>query len=228
MMNSQVDDLAFFYINEDFKCSSVTPAEHDRLLAHGWRHFGQHFFRYNLELYNGEIQLVIPLRIRLSDHRLSASQERVLRKNSDVEVSVGPVNVSAEVIDLFSRHKRRFKAHIPKSIYTFLAKPPDDEPCETRQLSVRLGDRLLAAGFFDIGDRSVSAIYTTFDPDETHRGLGIFTILKELEFAAAKGKELYYLGYSYNGHSFYDYKKRFHGTEAFDWNAAWLPVPREV
>jgi leucyl-tRNA---protein transferase len=221
-----MDDLAAFFINEEFTQTSVTAAEHDRLLADGWRHFGQQFFRYNLAIYENEIRRVIPLRVRLSAFKRSASQERIVRRNVDVNVSVEPVNVTAEVESLFDRHTKRFKQHPPDSIRTFIQ--PDAEPCETFQQSIRIGDRLLAAGFFDAGERSISAIYTAFDPDETRRSLGIYTILKEIEFAIRTGKELYYLGYCYSGNSFYDYKKRFHGTEAFAWDGTWVPVPRDV
>jgi arginine-tRNA-protein transferase len=48
-------------------------------------------------------------------------------------------------------------------------------------------------------------------------------MLKEIEFATDAGKELYYQGYSYDGPSFYDYKKRFRGTESFDWKGSWKP-----
>ena len=77
--------------------------------------------------------------------------------------------------------------------------------------------------YFDIGGESVSGIYAMFEPKSAGRSLGIFTMLKEIEFARERGKEFYYLGYAYAGNSFYDYKKRFSGTEMFDWNGCWLP-----
>jgi len=222
-----MDDLAAIFINEEFTATKVSPAKLDLLLADGWRHFGPDFFRYNLALYGDEIRLVIPLRVRLSDFRFSKSQARVLRKNADVHVKVGPVRVTPEVDNLFNRHKARFRQHPPESIYTFLSPDTADEPCEMRQLSVYLKDRLIAASFFDVGERSLSGIYAVFDPDESVRGLGIFTMLKEIELAAEEGKEFYYQGYCYSGSSFYDYKKRFFGTEAYQWNGAWAPLPRE-
>ena len=63
-----------------------------------------------------------------------------------------------------------------------------------------------------------------FDPELSDRGLGIFTMLKEIEFAIADGKEFYYQGYSYEGESFYDYKKRFRGTEWYDWKGSWTAL----
>ena len=79
-------DANFELINEEFFADAVTGDELDLLLDDGWRHFGQHFFRYNLGVYDNEIRLVLPLRIRLADFRLSKSQRRVHRRNADVEV----------------------------------------------------------------------------------------------------------------------------------------------
>ena len=75
--------------------------------------------------------------------------------------------------------------------------------------------------YFDIGKKASSGIYAMFDPEVSMRGLGIFTMLKEIEFAVDTGKQFYYQGYAYEGSSFYDYKKRFRGTESFDWNGKW-------
>ena len=219
-----MDDIGSIFVNEEFIEERVTPRELDRLLANGWRHFGQQFFRYNLAVYEGEIRFVIPLRIRLSEFRPSRSQQRALRRNADTDVTIGPVEVTCEVETLFERHRLRFQHHPPDSIYNFLSEDPGAEPCETLQQSVRIGGELAAVGFFDVGAKSVSGIYTSFDPEEKRRSLGIFTILKEIEYAKREGKEFYYQGYCYSGNSFYDYKKGFAGTEAYRWNGEWSPL----
>ena len=79
-------DADFRLINEEFYAESVTPEQLDKLLADAWRHFGTHFFRYNLGVYQNEIRRVMPLRIRLADFHLSKSQRRILRKNEDLNV----------------------------------------------------------------------------------------------------------------------------------------------
>ncbi len=219
-------DLAATFLNEEFTAAQVTPAQLDGLLGDGWRHFGPHFFRYNLGIHNDEIRRVIPLRIRLSEFKLSKSQARVLRRNDDLAISVEPVKITAEVQDLFKRHKQRFKQHPPDSIYSFISDDSDLELCTTFQQCVRTGERLLAVGFLDVGEISVSGIYTSFEPEETRRSLGIFTIMKEIEYAILHRKKFYYLGYCYSGSSFYDYKKRFHATEGYDWNGNWVPLAR--
>jgi arginine-tRNA-protein transferase len=218
------DGPDIIFINEEFHAERVRPDQLDELLSGGWRHFGTHFFRYSLGIYEDDIRRVIPLRIRLRDFSLSKSQRKVLRRNSDLLTIVQPVAITPEVVDLFDRHRRRFKAGIPDSIYDFIS-GDSSVPCPALQVSVRnAADRLVAISYFDVGDRSISAIYAMFDPEFSARSLGIFTMLKEIEFALDGRKDFYYQGYSYEGESFYDYKKRFRGTECFDWRGQWSPL----
>lgn len=217
-------DGDFQFINEEFYTESVTPAQIDLLLADGWRHFGNHFFRYNLGLYQDEIRRVLPLRVRLADFKPSKSQRRIFRRNSDLEVKIQPVDITDETHELFQRHKQRFKSGAPSSLYDFLSIEPANGPTETFEIGVCGDDRLLAASFFDVGGMSTSSVYGIFEPTETSRSLGIFTMLKEIEYARENGKQYYYPGYAYEGESFYDYKKRFSALERFDWRGAWLPM----
>lgn len=211
----------FEYINQAFEADRVAPAQLDTLLANGWRHFGTHFFRYNLGMVGDDIRLVTPLRIRLSGFTFSKSQRKVLRENSDLTIKIEPLAVDPTAEEMFGRHKQRFGHHPPESIYEFLAPNADVSPCETKQICVFDGDTLLAISYFDVGERTASGVYAIFEPTEQTRSLGIFTMLKEIEFAIENGKEFYYQGYAYEGESFYDYKKRFRGTEVFDWNGKW-------
>jgi arginine-tRNA-protein transferase len=210
-------------INEEFFADAVTPRQIDMLLADGWRHFGTHFFRYNLGIYEDEVRRVIPLRIRLADLTLSKSQRRILRRNADLEVDICPIDITPEVEDLFDRHKQRFKHGVPGSIYEFLSAQPASGPTQGFEIAARREGVLVAASFFDVGETTISSIYGIFDPAASARSLGIFTMLKEIEFAREQGKELYYHGYAYEGESFYDYKKRFNALEAFDWEGNWVP-----
>lgn len=212
------------YINEVFEAPHVTPARLDFLLADAWRHFGTYFFRYSLGLYESDIRLVLPLRIRLAHFSQSKSQRRVARENSDASVVIRPIEITEESMALFERHKQRFKSGVPESIYDFLSDEPATVPCESFELNVRVDGRLVAVSYFDLGERAISAVYGMFDPEYSDRSLGIFTMLKEIEFARESGMEFYYQGYSYEGRSFYDYKKRFRGTEVFDWKGNWKPL----
>ena len=214
-------DSDFAFINEEFHADRLSPQQLDSLLAEGWRHFGTHFFRYNLGLHDFDIRYVIPLRIRLSSFSLSKSQRRTLSRNRDLQVNMGTARVTGESEHLFHLHKTRFTHGVPDSLYDFLSYEPASVPADGGRVSVYEHDALIAESYFDIGGSTVSGIYATFDPVQADRRLGIFTLLKEIEFALENGKEFYYLGYSYSGSSFYDYKKRFRGSEAYNWKGEW-------
>ncbi|MEZ5305992.1 MAG: hypothetical protein R2684_02480 [Pyrinomonadaceae bacterium] len=216
----------FNLINEVFVAEFIPAMDLDYLLANGWRHFGRQFFRYNVGYYKEELRVVLPLRIRLSDFRPSQSQRRVLRKNRDVELEIGKPIFDDQKHRLFELHKDRFDHGVPQSIYTFLDPRAGEIPCETLEFTVRIGGRLAAVSYLDIGDKAVSAVYAMFDPEFSQRSLGIYTMLAEISFASEIGKRFYYQGYAYEGSSFYDYKKGFDATEVFDWHGNWLPMPR--
>lgn len=216
-----LEDARLKFINEEFYAEHVSPEQLDELLASGWRHFGTHFFRYNLGLYEFDIRRVIPLRIRLSDFSLSKSQRRVLRLNNDLQTFIRPAAITDDTKTLFEYHKKRFDHSIPDSIYDFVSADPASIPCTGIEVVVYHNEQLIAQSFFDEGENSVSAVYGMFDPTNSNRSLGIFTMLKEIEYAIARGKQFYYQGYCYEGESFYDYKKRFRATEDYDWEGSW-------
>ena len=221
-------DADFEFIHEEFKAARVTHGQLDTLLANGWRHFGTYFFRYNLGFVGEDIRLITPLRIRLSEFSISKSQRRVLRENADLHIRVEPLQIDYAAEELFHRHKQRFDHHTPDSIFEFLAGTAETSPCETKQIRVFEGDDPIAVSYFDIGGRSCSGVYAIFEPAHSNRRLGIFTMLKEIEYAIETGKEFYYQGYAYQGESFYDYKKRFRGTEFFDWKGNWRLLNAEI
>ncbi|MDQ3633185.1 MAG: arginine-tRNA-protein transferase [Acidobacteriota bacterium] len=211
----------FNLINEEFYASKVTPRELDFLLAEGWRHFGQHFYRYNLGFLRDKFRFVIPLRIRLADFKFSKSQRRILNKNKNLQTVIRPIEFDDEKLKLFERHKLRFNHGIPASIYNFLDVDAAEIPCEAVEVCVYDKDKLLAVSFLDVGETSVSSIYGMFELNESKRSLGILTMMLEIRYAIENEKTFYYQGYAYEGDSFYDYKKRFKALERYDWFGNW-------
>lgn len=225
-----IDELRKNFVHGEAEHERLNNPDFDRLMAEGWRNFGCNFFRYSLAVNDDDIFLhVIPLRIRLSGFELSKSQKRVLKKNADLQIAIEPINITDEVVDLFFRHRKRFTEYPPEDIYVYLSDDPANKPVEGKQFNVRdVRGKLLAVGLTNVGEESLSAVYSCFGPDEKSRSLGIFLILKEIEYAQYLGMSYYYHGYAYDKPSYYDYKKRFHALEAFDWKGKWLPFERET
>jgi leucyl-tRNA---protein transferase len=218
----------FSYINEEFYASQVSPEQTDSLLSEGWRHFGEHFYRYNLGYFKYDIRTVYALRVNLEKFSFSKNQRRVLRRNQDLRTVVRPIEVTEEKESLFERHKQRFEYGVPDSLYDFLSYDPAAVPCEGLEVCAYREKKLLAAAFFDVGKEAISSVYAMFEPEETvRRSLGILTMLLEINYAFETGKKFYYHGYAYEGNSFYDYKKRFRGLESYDWIDSWKDFREE-
>ena len=222
MLENEIFSINEFpFINEEFYALKASPRELDDLWANGWRHFGTQFYRYNLSFYEDRICRVLPLRIRLANFYFSKNKRRILKKNLDLQTVIRPIEINEEKEALFDRHKHRFERGVPISIYDFLSFEPATVPCEALEVCVYRDNELLAASFFDVGETAVSSVYAMFEPTETARSLGIFTMLLEIDFALKNNKDFFYIGYAYDGNSFYDYKKRFPALEAFDWFGHW-------
>lgn len=208
---------------ETATASWIPPERLDELLDLGWRHFGRQFHRYSFWLDPDGLKSVQPVRVDLARFTPSKSQRRLLRRNADLEVAFAPAVLDDERHALFERHKARFKSNIPETLLNFLGDRLEDYPCPMVELTARLQGRLVAASYLDLGTRSVSSVYAMFEPAESGRGLGIATLLWEMEWARARGIRHHHSGYAFHEPSMMDYKKRFKGLEWFDWQGRWIP-----
>ena len=213
-------------IVEEGQLATADPALMDVLWANGWRHFGARFFRYSVSVADdGLWQRILPLRIDLAEFRLSKSQRRILRNNADLTVRIAPAIVDEPREAMFQRHKTRFTSNIPETLRDFMPEnDPSTTPCECREIQVWERDRLIAVSYLDLGQAAASSVYGIFEPDAARRSPGIFTLLKEIEFARSTGRRFLYLGYATLEPGHYDYKKRFHRAQRFDWSGSWLPL----
>lgn len=206
-------------LNQCFECHSVPPEMMDRLWEAGWRHFGESFFRYSLNVNDDGVQTITPLRVDLEKFTLSRSQRRVLTKNADLRCEFTPARLSDEALAMFQRHKERFTENVPDDLDTFLSSDPATVPCPCVECRVHLGDELIALSYLDLGEGSTSAVYGMFEPAHSRRSLGIYTLLREIEFTQARGCRYYYPGYATREPSAYDYKKQLRGLEMLDWES---------
>ena len=204
---------------------SAAPERMDELWAEGWRHFGPVFFRYRHWRRDGRCLTITPLRLDLARFKPSRSQRRVLARNRDLRVEVRPTAFDAETFEMFEAHRQRFRTDVPDSLQDFLSPhAPSEVPCRNETIRVYAGGRLVAAHFLDVGRAATSSVYSMFDPEESRRSLGVYTILLAVERSRRLGCRHYYPGYACREPSPYDYKKRFDGLEEYDWRGRWVPL----
>jgi len=211
-------------INEYFFADEVTPLQLDFLLAHAWRHFGTYFFRYSMGFIpeTEEDSAIVPLRIHLQNFSFSKSQRKIIQRNEGFRTVFREASITSTKKKLFELHKQRFAHNTPDNLYTFLSKNPAKYPTQTYEVAVFDKRKLIAVSFVDVAEYSFSSVYAMFDTNYHKYSLGIYTLLKEIEYAQTLKKKYLYLGYAYETSSFYDYKKNFNALEQYDWqNQTW-------
>jgi leucyl-tRNA---protein transferase len=206
-----------FLLNEYAYYEWLSPVHFDAALLQGWRHFGDYFFRYSeMTDEKGYRMTIQPLRLELAAFKPSKSQLRIMRKNQDTSVRVGPTRFTPELDRMFQSHKCRFDRNVPESLENFLG-PKPGEVVPNLTFSVYQGPRLIAASFLDVGQKCVSSVYAMFDREEGRRSLGFFTMLAEIQWATSQGYQYYFPGYGSEEPSVYDYKKAIQPLSRYDW-----------
>jgi len=196
-----------------FYATGLSARELDGLLAQGWRKFGLYYFRPACRT----CAACIPVRVRVNDFRPGASQRKILRRNRDVEVRFGDLRCTDEIFAIYRDHSwNRFRKKAARADFEAGFFSPS---CPSLQSEYYLGEKLIAVGFLDAGVRGLSSVYFVFRTQYSRRGLGILSIMCEIEYARSRGLPYYYLGYCVAENRSLNYKARFHPQERFDWDA---------
>lgn len=191
----------------------LRPEGYDRLLARGWRRFGRFLFRPACPT----CRECIPIRVPVETFRPSRSQRRVLRRNADIDVSVGEPTLDDERLDLFRRyHLDRTRRRgwperqdgVEDYVRTFL-----ENAVETLEFRYRLRGRLVGIAYVGRGSESLNSIYAFTDPEEPRRSLGTLDVLTEILEARRLGCRFLYLGFHVRGCPSMEYKVWFRPFE---------------
>lgn len=156
-------------------------------------------------------------RIPVDRFRPSRAQSRNLRRNDDLNTRMVPARYREEYYDLYRDYVDRKHSGggmdnpDPEDFEGFLLSRWSD----TVFLEIRQGDRLLAVAVTDRLSSGLSAVYTFWDPVESHRGLGVFAILSQIEAVRQEGLPYLYLGYWIDHHPKMHYKIHYRPIELF-------------
>ncbi|MDA8564063.1 arginyltransferase [Mariniblastus sp.] len=157
-----------------------------------------------------------PIRIRVDNFSFSRNQRRVLNRG-DRNLSIRRSRLIADQtrLDLFNRHRRE----------RGLAKGDDEIDLEeyswgfvrscfdSFEFSYWLDDQLVGVAICDQGKNSISAVYTFYDPRQSHLGLGTYSLLNQIRYCQSQGLTHLYLGYFVEGSPHMNYKARFMPNE---------------
>ena len=226
-MKSLTSEQIKLYITPSHPCSYLASKEaqtlfvdprkiisrqlYSGLTERGFRRSGSHIYKPHCENCNK----CIPIRLDVSTFRANKTQRRVLKQNSDLECRVEKTEFTKTSYTLFekyieARHKDGDMYPATEDQFkSFLLSPWGN----THSVNFYLEGALISSAVTDIQLRSISAIYTFFEPDQSDRSLGTFSILKQIELASSLNLKHVYLGYWINESDKMDYKKNYRPNE---------------
>ena len=200
--------------------ASAIPSDlYERFMDRGFRRSGKLLYQPACR----GCRACLSIRVPVAQFRPSKSQRRCAKKNADLRVAIAAPRFSAEKFALYRKYIKqwhgRADAENAEALESFLYDSPMGGTLEFEYRDQ--ASRLLAVGICDLCPTVLSGVYLFFDPDEARRGLGTFAALKEIEFAAAKELEFYYLGYWVAGCGAMEYKRNFRPNQVLHGDGVW-------
>jgi len=186
---------------------------YNELIQHGFRRSGGYIYRPHCP----SCQECISVRVPVRKHTYSRNEQRVIKRNADLKISIVPGRFRDEHFDLYrryinSRHNDGSMANPSKSDYhRFLICDWTD----TLFFEYRINRILIAIAVCDLTDSGLSAVYTFFDPDYADRSPGHFAILTQIQETRLRDLDYLYLGYWIRDCSKMSYKRRYKPLEAY-------------
>jgi len=192
------------------------PQKHDVLAKAGFRRVENWVYK---PVCKG-CQECLPIRVAAGNGKdgalkLSRNQKRVLARNNDLERVILPNFSRDDHYEMFrnylsSRHADGQMADMDEDSYEAMI---TSSPIDTVLVEYRAKGRLICAILVDLQQDGLSAVYSFFDPGETHRSPGTFMVLDCAALAYEMGLAYLYLGYYIAASQKMSYKARFSPAE---------------
>lgn len=201
------------------------PALYAVALTRGFRRAGGHVYQPHCP----GCRACEPCRIDVAAFQPDRSMRRCLAANRDLVAEACTPGLTPERHALYARYLRArhrgggMDEASDTDFTQFLTAPWSP----TTFIELRLHERLVAVAVTDVCPTGLSAVYTFFDPELPHRGLGTCAILHQVELARTRGLPHVYLGFWIQNHPKMGYKARFSGLEVLA-PAGWIPIAQRL
>ena len=181
-------------------------AELDQLLAQGWFRMGGSIHTSHILLADSKLFNVVRLRYDLRGFRFGKTFKNLSRRNADTVVSFHPFSLNREREQLFRAYRQERFDDPEIGLDLYLHHPHGHNPYESLSVDVHQGDRLIASGVMDMGERTSAGILSFYDLSMGERSLGKWVIYNMVQYAIGERLDFFYPGYHLPGNSKFEYK----------------------
>jgi len=180
----------------------------DQYLAAGYyRMLHTVFTTHHTRLHTtGEDLPVFWLRTQVKNITESSSALANRKKCAGFTASCKRAEITAETEALYSLYHSAIDFNTGGSCYDCLHDERLEDPFDSRMIEIRDGNTLVAVGYFDQGQQTISGILNFYHPAYKKYSLGKYLILKKIDYALANNISLYYTGYISTSNTRFDYK----------------------
>jgi arginyl-tRNA--protein-N-Asp/Glu arginylyltransferase len=184
----------------------ISAKQLDAYLANGWFRMGQSIFTTNFLRFNEQFYSAIWLRIALADFYLSKTQQKLKKLNAKFNVVVDRASITPEKEQLFAKYRASISFDASPSLPYLLYNESNKDIFDSYNVCVYEEEKLIAVGYFDLGQTTSMGISCFYDPDYKKYSLGKYLMLLKIEYAIEQGLTYFYPGYFAPGYPLFDYK----------------------
>jgi leucyl-tRNA---protein transferase len=206
---------------------TLAPDELDKYLARGWFRMGQTIFTTNFLNFKDRFYGAVWLRVVLDGFQVDKTQQKLMKRNASFSVEFKKAAITPEKELLYAKYKQSISFEASASLESLLFGKSLSSIYNTQEVNIYDSGRLIAAGFFDIGQNSAAGIVSFYDPAYKKFSLGKYLIYLKMSYCKALALQYFYPGYFVPGYSFFDYKLTI-GRPTLEYlqlnTGQWLPI----
>jgi leucyl-tRNA---protein transferase len=186
--------------------TSLSPAQLDNYLAAGWYRMQLLIFTTDLITKDDRLVPVFWLRLVVNKYQPSRTHKKIIAANKGFTVAFEPLQITEELELLYKQYRETMDFDLSPTLQESLLGEEDTSVYQTKCITIRDGEELIAAGIFDEGENSIAGIINFYHPNYAVKSLGKYLMLLKLQFAQQHMKKYYYSGYISTVFSKFDYK----------------------
>lgn len=221
------------FLWDTFTPETLTGKELDEHLKQGGFRIGQTIYKFDFAVLNDDLYVVHWLRMDLQRLSFSKGARKIMRRNLPFTVTVKPFYISEEADALYKAYKTNVDFESSETIFEYLHHGADRNVFNSYVAEVRDDNKLIAAGYFDRGEKSLAAILNFYNPEYRSYSLGKFLMLQQILYGQQQGLDWFYPGYIVDQYPKFDYKifadiraTQFYHREEEQWLPFAWPLPQ--
>ncbi len=209
----------------------LTPAELDIYLAKGWFRMNQTIFTTHFLQFNNRDYPAIWLRVALDNYNPDSKHKTVLQRNKQFRTEIRKALITVQHEQLYNKYKTAVSFEAYSSLNQLLLNGYSENIYNTWQVNVYDNHKLIASGFFDLGNTAAEGIVCIYHPDYKKYSLGKYLIYTKMDHCRQLGLSHFYPGYAVPGYAAFDYKLEL-GKAAMQYynvsTAQWVPYTTTI